>query len=311
MKPIISIIVPVYNTEKHLERCLKSLIGQTVSEIEIILVDDGSADHSGQICEKYAKNDDRIKVVHQENQGQSAARNTGLEMAAGEYVMFADSDDWVSPDFCRIPLERAEENKADCVMFKYIWVDKENYQHQVNYKSGVKSSEEAIRLVNAGVGLAPWNKLYKIDLFETIRFPLGRVYEDIPTIPRLVHSAARVYYENIPLYYYRAAQNSSTHKQTHKANKDMFEMSMERVHCYEEWGYEEMAYECMRWPCWTYLVREGRNGEHSAEALEYIRNLSGGADNFSGSKKLMYHLLMKAPALFDAMCVVMGRRTKG
>lgn len=309
MKPVISIIVPVYNAEKYLDQCVQSLMAQSLREIEIILIDDGSVDNSGEMCDEYSKNDNRVKVVHQNNQGQSVARNNGIEISTGDYVMFADSDDWVMQDFCRIPYEKAVQHEADCVMFKYAWVEKGKCEFQKDYESGGKTPEEAVMLVNEGVGLAPWNKLYRKTLFDNIRFPAGRVYEDIPTIPKLVHAAAKVFYENESLYYYRAMENSTTHKQSHKANKDMFEMSMERIRCYEAWGYKDMAYECMRWPCWTYLVREGRKGEHSAEALDYIRTLPGGSKNFSGSKKVMYHLLTKAPVLFDVMCMAMGRRT--
>ena len=309
MMPVISIIVPVFNAERHLDECVRSLLAQTFSEIEIILIDDGSTDQSGKLCDEYAEKDKRVKVIHQKNQGQSAARNTGIVNSTGDYIMFADSDDWVLPDFCRIPYEKAVQYDADCVMFKYVWFDKGKCEFQKDYESGLKTSEEAIMLVNDGIGLAPWNKLYKKSLFDNIRFPVGRIFEDIPTIPKLVHLATKVFYENESLYYYRAIKNSTTHKHSHKANKDMFEMSMERVHCYEEWGYAQMAYECKRWPCWTYLVREGRTGEHSKEALDYIMTIQDGANRFSGTKKVMYHLLRKAPFLFDVICMIMGRRT--
>lgn len=118
MKPLVSIIVPVYKVEDYLERCLDTLCRQSLKDIEIILVDDGSPDRSGEICDQYAKEDRRIKVLrHPENRGLSAARNTGIAYAAADYLMFVDSDDWVHVDFCKLPYEYAMQHQADLVMF--------------------------------------------------------------------------------------------------------------------------------------------------------------------------------------------------
>ena len=168
MKPVISIIVPVYNAEKYLDQCVQGLLVQTLREIEIILIDDGSTDNSGEMCDEYSRIDNRIKVVHQNNQGQSVARNNGIDISTGDYLMFADSDDWVMQDFCRIPYEKAIQHDADCVMFKYAWVEKGKYEFQKDYESGVKTPEEAIKLLNEGIGLAPWNKLYRKNLFDDV-----------------------------------------------------------------------------------------------------------------------------------------------
>ena len=311
MDPVISVIVPVYKSEKYLEKCLDSLTAQTLHDIEILLVDDGSPDRSGEICDRYAEADNRVRVIHQENQGVSAARNAGIEASRGEYIMFVDSDDWVEADYCRIPYEAAVEHHADQVMFKYVWVEKGRPpEQQKDHEEGIYTRREAFQLIEEGVGTGPTNKLYKKTLFEQIRFPAGRRFEDIIVVPKLVQSSDRIYYLNIPLYYYRAADDSASHTSSHKANKDMFEMSMERIRLLEKWGYTGLADISWKWPCWTYLVREGRHGEHSAEAMEYIRRIPGGADNFPGMKKIMYLLLLKAPVLFDGMCILSGRRAK-
>ncbi len=117
MKPLVSVIVPVYKVEPYLERCLDSLLNQTLKEIEIIIIDDGSPDRCGQICDAYAARDDQFRVVHQENRGLSAARNVGIEMAQADYLMFVDSDDWVHPDYCRLPYEAAVEHGVELVIF--------------------------------------------------------------------------------------------------------------------------------------------------------------------------------------------------
>lgn len=310
MNPAISIIVPVYRAEKYLPDCIESLMAQTFTDIEIILVDDGSPDASGAMCDEYVKKDPRIRVIHQSNQGVSVARNNGIDAAAGKYLMFVDSDDWVNPDFCRLPYEVAEKHGADCIMFKYIWVENGKYEQQSDFEDGVKSNYEAMCMMDQGVGIGPCNKLFRRELFAGIRFPEGRRYEDIVVLPKLLQAANAIYYINTPLHYYRGNSGSSTHSYSHKANKDMFEMCMERIRMLKEWGYKDLADISWKWPCWTYLVREGRHSEHSDAALNYIRTIPGGADNFPGSKKIMYILLMKAPFIFDSMCILMGRRAK-
>ena len=118
MKPLVSVIVPVYRVEAYLEQCVDSLLGQTLERIEIILVDDGSPDSCGAICDRYAAADPRVRTIHRENGGLSASRNTGIEAAAGEYLMFVDSDDWVESDYCGLPWELARTSGADLVMFQ-------------------------------------------------------------------------------------------------------------------------------------------------------------------------------------------------
>ena len=310
MKPAVSIIVPAYKAEQYLNQCVDSLLAQTLSDIEILLVDDGSPDRSGEICDNYAKQDKRIRVIHQQNQGVSVARNVGIKAASGKYLMFVDSDDWVDPDYCKEPYELAERTGADCVMFKYVWYENGRYEQKEDYPEGEKTKLEAMNLMNGGVGIGPSNKLFRRELFDEIQFPEGRRYEDIVVLPRLVQASRKIWYLNKPLHFYRGNENSSTHAFTHKANKDMFEMSVERIRMLEEWGYKELADGGWNWPCWTYLVREGRFSEHSAEALEHMRSLPGGADHFSGSRKILYHLLINAPVLFDAICILTGRRAK-
>lgn len=112
----VSVIAPVYNVEKYIDRCIKSVLGQTLRDIELILVDDGSPDDCGKICDGYAATDSRIKVIHKENGGVSAARNDGLSIATGEYVIFVDSDDWVEPDACEVMYQSAKNNNADIVI---------------------------------------------------------------------------------------------------------------------------------------------------------------------------------------------------
>ena len=178
---MISVIVPVYNVEPYLRKCLDSIINQTYQNLEILLVDDGSSDKCGEICDQYAKLDNRIKVFHTANRGLSEARNLGLDNAKGEYIGFVDPDDWIEPDMYELLLKRLEETKADiveCGMIKEYW-DKSEESKKENMEL---TGKEALRLLLIGkMSNAVWNKLWKRQCFETVCFPVGRVYEDIAT----------------------------------------------------------------------------------------------------------------------------------
>ena len=157
MIPAISIIVPVFKVEHYLRKCIDSLLAQTMREIEIILVDDGSPDRCPEICDEYARKDQSIKVIHQQNRGISAARNAGLAAASGEYIMFVDSDDWVEPDFCRIPYETAESKGADMVIFSCIRHEGEVSGRTRTGNSGNMTKQEAMSKLAQGVRFTVWN----------------------------------------------------------------------------------------------------------------------------------------------------------
>ena len=157
MKPLVSVIVPVYKVEDVLARCLDSLCRQSLKEIEIILVDDASPDRCGEICEEYAEKDSRFRVYHHpENRGLSAARNTGIAHATADYLMFVDSDDWVHEEFCKLPYECAVRYQVDLVMFRYQRFNKDGScmlpQRETGRESGMKTPLEALDLLLAEVG---------------------------------------------------------------------------------------------------------------------------------------------------------------
>lgn len=212
-KPIlITVIIPVYNVEKYLRKCLDSIINQTYYHLEIIIVDDGSKDSSGQICDEYVSKDSRIKVIHKKNGGLSSARNAGLDIASGDYVMFVDSDDFVELDFCRKALSVSLEKEADIVSFGYYEVLENGAQRIIKtnnprYVSSAVGIKELIVKKDKIYNLA-WNKLYKAVLFENIRYPLGKTYEDQATTYLLFHKANRIYVDDSVLYNYIFRSNS-------------------------------------------------------------------------------------------------------
>lgn len=179
----ISIIVPVYKVEQYLERCVNSLINQTYKNIEIILVDDGSPDQCPQICDEYAKKDERIKVLHKKNGGLSDARNAGLEVATGEYIAFVDSDDWVETDFIETLYRNAKSENADISIIgcTLVWDDGRKKQLSNDDEYYLFDKETAIRelLKQKKFYCMTCQKMYKREIFDTIQFPVGKLYEDV------------------------------------------------------------------------------------------------------------------------------------
>ena len=210
----ISIIVPIFNTEKYLAKCLDSIINQTYSNIEIILVDDGSSDSSGIICDEYALKDSRIIFVHKENGGVSSARNTGLDIATGDYIMFVDSDDYVEPQFCEIPLLMAFEKKVDIVSFGYFRIVSNGRRIEKKTKDPreISSSEGIFQLISKKdvIHNLLWNKIFKRQLFSDVRFPIGKSYEDNAVIYLLFHKAKKIFVSDSLLYNYLFRDTSIT-----------------------------------------------------------------------------------------------------
>ena len=179
----ISIIVPVYKVEQYLNRCMESLVNQTYKNIEIILVDDGSPDNCPQLCEDYAKQDSRIKVIHKENGGLSDARNVALDNITGEYVTFVDSDDWVETDFIETLYTNARREKADISIIGYtlVWDNGGKKRITQDDEYYVFDTETAIRelLKQRKFSCMVCQKLYKKKIFDAVRFPVGKLYEDV------------------------------------------------------------------------------------------------------------------------------------
>lgn len=230
---MISIIVPIYKVEKYLRRCIESLLNQDYHDIEIILVDDGSPDNCGIICDEYANKDTRIKVIHQKNGGLSAARNSGIDIAHGDYLMFVDSDDWVEKNYCSMALQKAKETESDIVVFGYNDVFNDRIvKRSIATKDEKKyTTKEALKELHGGKILSfAWNKIYKADLFKTgIRYPKGRLFEDIGTTYLLFHLANAVYLASGATYNYQKREDSILGKKMKaKDSIDWFDLEMER-----------------------------------------------------------------------------------
>ena len=215
---LISIIVPVYNVEKYLRRCLDSIINQSYKNIEVLLIDDGSTDNSGKICDEYKKRDTRIKVLHEKNEGQATARNLGIRNAKGKYISFIDSDDFVDIYFIEKLYSNIIEESADisvCATHKFFKnKDTEDIiNDKINKTIQNFNSQEAIKqllLTNGKLNNYPVNKLYKKELFNNIKFPEGKKFEDIDIMYRLFDISKKISASTEILYYYYIHDDSTT-----------------------------------------------------------------------------------------------------
>lgn len=204
-------IVPVFKVEEYLEQCLNSILCQTYRELEILLIDDGSPDRCGEICDQYAAIDSRIQVFHTKNRGLSAARNLGIDHAEGEYLSFVDSDDWIEPDMYERLLKSVKENKADIGVCGLV-IECHGQHKLLKVESGVLNRREAVSaLVRLKIRNAVWDKLWRRECFENIRFPEGRVYEDISTTYQIFLQVDRIVCLPDPFYHYRIRYDSISH----------------------------------------------------------------------------------------------------
>lgn len=220
--PLVSVIIPVYNVAPYLREALDSVVHQTYSNQEILIVDDGSTDGSGEICEEY-RSDDRVQVIHQENRGLSAARNTGLDRAVGEYIAFLDSDDAWCPDFIEKMLEAI--GNVDIVVCRYevhqLRLDSMWKKIEPTAAKDFYGREEALwALANGTINVSVWNKLYRRDLWKETRFPEGHNYEDIETTYRIFGMCRNICFLDQPLYLHRRRPGSITNTATKKNLED-------------------------------------------------------------------------------------------
>lgn len=216
--PLVSVVIPVYNVSRYLSQCLDSVIHQTYPNIEIILIDDGSIDGCGQICDEYAGGDARVCVEHTENRGLASARNLGLEHVRGEYISFIDSDDWIEVHTLETLITTSIRTGADIVTAerRSEFDGKSIHSQRKNGNLQIFQGDEILAAYARGIfGDVVWNKLYRRECFDTIRFPDGHNYEDVFTTPRVLAAVAKrdgiVAALPEELFHFRMRQSSITH----------------------------------------------------------------------------------------------------
>lgn len=211
--PLITIVIPVYNVENYLHKCVNSVINQTYSNLEIILVDDGSPDKCGQICDEYKKKDNRIKVIHKKNGGLSDARNAGIDIAKGKYISFIDSDDYVDIDYIEFLYNQISKYNVSISICSHrvLYDTGKIIEKQTNEVSLLDSKKVLERILyDEGIDLSAWAKLYDINLFKDIRYPKGRLYEDSATTYLLIDKSNKIAIASKSKYNYVIRRNSIT-----------------------------------------------------------------------------------------------------
>ena len=230
-KPKVSIVVPIYNVEKYLDRCIQSLLAQTLKEIEIILVDDESPDNCPQICDRYVAKYTYVKVVHKKNDGLGKARNSGMEVATGEYIAFVDSDDYIKEDMYEILLNLIKKYDADVSICNLYDVIDENECIR-NKENGIReySRLDILKevLLDKNIQSYAWNKLYEKELFDEIKYPIGKKYEDIGTTFYVFEKCNKIVVTSEPEYYYLKRSDSLVNNVTESTVLDYTEIIIQR-----------------------------------------------------------------------------------
>lgn len=303
IEPLVSVIVPVYNVEKYLEKCVNSLLQQTYKNIEIILVNDGSTDESGKMCENLAQEDDRIKVFHKKNGGLSDARNYGVERATGEYIGFVDSDDYVHERMYEKLLStilRHDAEMSECTVtrvYKNTTIDfysSDDFEFQVDSK---KYLEEY--LLNERVYGSAWCKLIKAEIAKKIKFPVGKIYEDAFYSLELIKILKKIVIISDSLYYYYIREGSITTKPFSHRDMDYIE-SVDNLEKYVHQNSPEYNHLMLQRKSLAYLsifnqvlnVNDYKKLDDYKQLKSYLSNVSGKILFSKASTKLKVALVL-------------------
>lgn len=243
----VSIIVPVYNVEKYISRCIESILNQTFKNYELILVDDGSPDNSAEICEEYAKKDKRISVIHKVNGGLSSARNVGIDIAKGEYLFFIDGDDAIHPETLEILYSNLIDESVQISMGNFCrfhnnkeLVFQSEKENITNIYSGVQVLDKLYDKDNASCYVSACGKLIRHSLFENVRFPVGRLFEDEFTTYLLYYKAEKVLVTERVVYYYYVNDSGITRNLTLQKYFDEYDAQVLRILFYKEKKLKEV-----------------------------------------------------------------------
>jgi len=276
MLPLISIVVPVYNVEKYLGTCLDSILNQTYKNIEVVLIDDGSTDSSGEICDLYEKEDRRIRVIHKKNGGLSDARNRGVESVKGEYITFVDSDDIISYDMIKALFNLLNDTGADIAVCDPVHVFNQGKPKYVFSKSRtILETYEAIceMWYQKSFFASAWGKLYKTELFCDIRFKEGIVFEDVQIMHKVFERASKIVYTPSKLYGYLHREGSITMGAFSKKDTEILQICDELMQFSQTRSkelYKAAKAYCVVGSLRVYL-NAPRNGEYD-DSIEYSVN---------------------------------------
>lgn len=279
---LVSVIIPVYNVEDYLDRCVASVAGQTFQNIEVILVDDGSTDGSAGICDRWSARDSRVKTLHQANQGVSAARNAGLQAASGSWILQVDSDDYIAPDAVERLVSTANETSSDMVICDFIKGSERKYLFDA-VPNPVTEIEDGISAIskmyendhNALRYGVPWCKLCRKAIYDGIHYPAGKIFEDIYTTYKLLYRCSQIAVLHVPLFYYYHRSDSIMNASFSIKKLDYLQALVERVEFFsahdmqklESIAYDELLHSLM----WEYS--RTRDVLNSEDGMKYVTGL--------------------------------------
>ena len=294
--PAISVIIPVYKVERYLDACVASVAGQTFADLEILLVDDGSPDACPALCDAWAQRDPRIRVIHRQNGGLSAARNTGIEAAAGRFLAFVDADDLLEPDTLRRAYEAQAVTGADLVIFNLRYVDETNTPLPApdfsQFRDEVLTPDEVwqryFSLAEQRIYyVVAWNKLYRRCVIRDVRYPVGRLHEDEFTTYRFDWNAEKLVFVDVSKYNYDCTRENSITTQAFRENHlDACFAMRERVDFLQQHGVDclrKKAVDCYCWVLFDRLYKAYRAGLSGPKLQQVLEMVDRDAREFGAS----------------------------
>jgi glycosyltransferase involved in cell wall biosynthesis len=306
-KPLISVIIPVYNVEDYLHKCLDSIISQTYENLEIIVVNDGSTDNSAQICEEYAKKDSRIKLLHKENGGLSSARNAGLDIADGEYIGFVDSDDFIEKNMYERMLNALKEYSANLVICSYFSDREIKYPCE---KSMLADVDFVFKLyLKDYIQAYACNKLYSREIFREIRYTDGILFEDMDVFLRIIQKAGKTVLLNDKLYHYVQRENSITNSKFNPRQTKCLDI----IETYKEYSkkmggiYDDLIKERIMFLSWWLLCQMSKTKDKN-HVKRFVKIIRESKPCFPVTCKIDFLLLRLLAYGFNARIILSLRR---
>ena len=324
--PLVSVLIPVYNSDKYLERCLNSISNQTYRHLEIIIVDDGSTDKSSSICDEFCKKDSRARVYHNENHGISYTRNFALDHTKGEYVFWIDSDDYVAHNAVELLLDYSQEYDSDYVICQYKKGDEDDYKF-IRDKSQILSlsSSEALNLIyeddyRSFLLVTCWGKLIKKDVYNGVRFPDGYIFEDVATSHYVLNNCKRIIMINDCFYYYYQIKDSILGKKVTLAKLDYLYFFEDRIAFFKKINnsvlMNKARLQYLHSLIWEFsrvkdILRDDYKLQYVIKQYRNYYKLGDFNSKFKYESKVYMYIFYVSPYLFDLIQKVQGRFLNG
>ena len=280
MKPLVSIIVPIYNADKHLDRCLKSIINQTYTNLEIILINDGSTDTSLNLCKEYAEKDDRVVLIDKINEGVSIARNMGIQKSSGDYIAFLDADDWIARNYIEHLMKPFDKENIDISVCEYqICKEYTTQSSELDYSDQYRNAHEFL-LESQQTGnfavIVPWGKIFKRKTITGVYFPPKLHFEDEATIYKFFYAANQIAKSNYKAYYYFQSYEGLTASVYPKHPEDavqVFETQYEFFKGKNDRAFYQQALSTLLWKCLTlYAVKKEKRRFAKSKIAQYLKD---------------------------------------